>query len=199
MREAEFTFEVDLGSQGECGLPLDMRPVRELLRTEVAGKHFACLLAHAGAPTTYAAAGGAASTVTVDSSKVFLEQAERTIRANGFDGRGHAFVQEDALEWAAAQAKAGRTFDMVFCDLSAFPKSKDNDEAALCALVLERVARILAPEGVLLLACRDRRFKLPGETLATLGLNAREITTETIARDFSRTPKIHRAFLISSC
>ena len=199
VREAEFTFEVDLGSQGECGLPLDMRPVRELLRAEAAGKRFACLLAHAGAPTTYAAAGGAASTVTVDSSKVFLEQAERTIRANGFDGRGHAFVQEDALEWAAAQAKAGRTFDMVFCDLSAFPKSKDNDETALCALVLERVARILAPEGVLLLACRDRRFKLPGETLATLGLNAREITTETIARDFSRTPKIHRAFLISSC
>ena len=196
VREAEFTFEVDLGSQGECGLPLDMRPVRELLRAEAAGKRFACLLAHAGAPTTYAAAGDAASTVTVDSSKVFLEQAERTVLANGFDGRDHAFVQEDALEWLASQAKAGRTFDLIFCDLSAFPKSKDSDETALCTLVLERVVRILAPGGALLLACRDRRFKLPDEVLSKLGLSTREITAETIAHDFSRTPKIHRAFLI---
>ena len=137
--------------------------------------------------------------MTVDSSKVFLEQAERTVRANGFDGREHAFVQEDAFEWLAAQAKSGHTFDTVFCDLSAFPKSKDNDETALCALVLERVARILAPEGALLLTCRDRRFKLPDETLAAFGLNVQDITAETIAHDFSRTPKIHRAFLISSC
>ena len=196
VREAEFTFEVDLGSQAECGLPLDMRPVRELLRTESAGKHVACLLAHAGAPTTYAAAGGATTTVTVDSSKVFLDQAERTVRANGFDGREHAFVQEDPLEWMAAQVKAGHTFDVVFCDLSAFPKSKENDETALCTLVLECVAQILAPGGMLLFVSRDRRFKLPDEALAKLGLSAREITAETIAHDFERTPKIHRAFLV---
>ena len=134
--------------------------------------------------------------MTVDSSKVFLEQAERTVRANGFEGREHAFVQEDALEWLASQAKAGRAFDMALCDLSAFPKSKDNDETALCTLVLDRVARILAPGGVLLLVCRDRRFKLPDDALAKLGLNAREITAETIAHDFERTPKIHRAYLV---
>ncbi len=95
-----------------------------------------------------------------------------------------------------AQVKAGHTFDVVFCDLSAFPKSKENDETALCTLVLDRVARILAPDGALLLVSRDRRFKLPDDALAKLGLSAREITAETIAHDFERTPKIHRAFLI---
>ena len=196
VREAEFAFEVDLGSQGECGLPLDLRPVRELLRTKATGKRFACLLAHAGAPTTYAAAGGAASTVTVDSSKTFLEQAERTVRANGFDGREHAFVREEALEWAKAQAKAGRTFDLVFCDLSAFPKSKENDAVARCMSVIRASAQILAPGGELLLVYRDRRFKLPDDALEELGLHARDITAETIGHDFSRTPKIHRAYLI---
>ena len=196
VREAEFAFEVDLGSQGECGLPLDLRPVRELLRTKAAGKRFACLLAHAGAPTTYAAAGGAASTVTVDSSKLFLEQAEQIVRANGFDGREHAFVREEALEWAKAQAKVGRAFDLVFCDLSAFPKSKENDAAARCMSAIRASAQILAPGGELLLVYRDRRFKLPDGALEELGLQARDITAETIGHDFTRTPKIHRAYLI---
>ena len=194
--EAGFTFEVDLGSQGECGLPLDMRPVRELLRAKAAGKHFACLLAHAGAPTTYTAAGGAVGSVTVDPSKVFLEQAERIVRANGFGGHEHAFVQEDVWEWLTAQAKAGNTFDLVFCDLSAFPKSKENDEAAIFASVIQGIAQILAPGGELLLVCRDRRFKLPDDVLDNLGLTAQDITAETIGHDFSRTPKIHRAYLI---
>ena len=195
--EAEFTFEVDLGSQTECGLPLDMRPVRELLRAEASGKRFGCLLAHGGAPTTYAAAGGVASTVTVDPSKVFLAQAERTVRANGFGGPEHAFACEDALGWVAAQAETGCKLDLVFCDLSAFPTPKEGGGAANHALAIQLIARILAPGGKLLLASRDRRFKLPDDVFAELDVSARDITADTIGHDFSRTPKIHRVYLIT--
>ena len=240
VREAEFTFEVDLGSQRECGLALDMRPVRELLRAEAAGKRFACLLAHGGAPTVYAAAGGAASTVTVDPSKVFLEQAQRTVRANGFSGCEHAFVCEDALEWLVAQAEAGSTYDLVFCDLSAFPAVKADREVDFQLQnqlqsrsisqsqsnlrnqlqghhqnqlrirprnqsrgdllghlpLIKDIAQILAPEGKLILTCRENKSVLSDETLAELGMSAQDITSETIDHDFSRTPKIHRAFLL---
>ena len=196
VREAEFAFEVDLGSQRECGLPLDMRPVRELIRAEAAGKRFACLLAHAGAPTTYAAAGGAASTVTVDSSKVFLDQAQRVVRANGFGGREHVFTCTDALEWAAGQVEAGEVFDLVFCDLSAFPKPKGPEAEAGYLPMLEAAARLLAPGGKLLLTCRDRRFKLPDESFGRPDMSARDITANTIGHDFSRTPKVHRAYIV---
>ena len=194
--EAEFAFEADLGSQRECGLLLDMRPVRELLRSEASGKRFGCLLAHAGAPTTYAAAGGAASTVTVDPSKVFLEQAKRTVLANGFGGQEHAFVCEDVLEWIAAQAKAGYKLDLAFCDLSAFPGPKVGGSTEKRPSVIQGVAQILAPAGKLLLVSRDRKFKLPHEALDEVGLTARDITADTIGHDFARTPKAHRAYLI---
>lgn len=205
VREAEFTFEVNMGSQRESGLALDLRPVRELLRAEAAGKRFACLLAHGGAPTVYAAAGGATSTVTVDPSKVFLEQAQRIVCDNGFSGCEHVFACEDALEWVAAQAKAGSVFDLVFCDLEAFPGSKANENAdsrsqdnfQRSLSVVRDIARILAFDGRLLLTCRNYKSHALEDALVEFGMNVQDITSETIGHDFERTPKIHRTFLVS--
>ena len=196
VRESDFVFDMDIASQRECGLPLDMRPVREFLRAHAAGKRFACLLAHGGAPSVYAAAGGAVSTVTVDPADPFLEQADHALYVNGFRGREHDLVCDDPLDWARREARAGRTYDLVFCDLSAFPSARSRDLIADHMSVIQQIVRILSPEGKLVLTCHDRRFNLSDKAFGGHGLTAQDITADTIGHDFTRTPKIHRAFLI---
>jgi 23S rRNA (guanine2445-N2)-methyltransferase / 23S rRNA (guanine2069-N7)-methyltransferase len=72
------------------------------------GRHFLNLFAYTGTATVYAAAGGAASTTTVDLSANYLDWARRNLELNGLTGPQHRFVRADCLEWledAAADAR----------------------------------------------------------------------------------------------
>ena len=197
VREGDFVFEADLGSQRTSGLALDMRAGREMLREMAADKRFVCLLAHGGAPTTYAAAGGAVSTTTVDSTEIFLEQAQRVVRANGFAEGQHAFVASDPLEWLSREASGGQAYDLIYCDLNAFPVCDGHSAVDAPMELLEAIEPVLAADGRIMLVCSTRGFRLPDEAFGGHGFVASDVTAQTIGHDFSRTPKIHRCFIIS--
>ncbi len=197
--EGGLLFEVNLTEYLDTGLFLDHRMTRGMVREMAAGKRFLNLYAYTGAATVYAAAGGAASTTTVDLSSTYLDWAERNMLLNGLTGGAHTRERADVFEWLTAAADRTRPFDLVFCDPPTFSNSKrmdstfdvQRDHVRLVELILP----LLAPEGMVLFSNNFRRFRMQADTLE--GVAVEDITRRTIPADFERNPKIHNAWRIT--
>jgi len=150
----------------------------------------------------HAAAGGAASTTSVDLSRTYLDWAQRNLALNGLAGPRHQCLQADCLAWLAAEAAQtppGRgRYDLIFLDPPTFSNSArmqgvldiQRDHATL----IRHCLRLLAPGGLLLFSCNAQRFRLD----AALQQEARvtDISAATIPFDFQRNPRIHVCFEI---
>ena len=60
--------------------------------------------------------------------------------------------------------------------------------------LIQQTLQRLAPAGMLIFSNNLRSFKLDTEALADLEI--KDITRQTIPKDFERNPKIHQCFLI---
>ena len=201
VREAGHTFEVDLNGYLDTGLFLDHRQTRQMVGSMAHGTRFLNLFAYTGAATVHAAAGGAASTTTVDMSRTYAEWAQRNMAANGFSTPAHAYVQDDCLQWLDSQARTGQRYDLIFCDPPTFSNSKrmgtrsfdvQRDHVSL----IQAVSNVLADQGTIVFSCNLRSFKIDQAALVACGLDVTDITAQTIPPDFARTPKIHSCYLV---
>ena len=208
VEEGGLRFLVNLTDYLDTGLFLDHRLTRMLIRELAAGRRFLNLFAYTGAATVYAAAGGAASTTTVDLSLTYLDWARQNLDLNGFTGPEHGFVRADCLEWltqagpgrrhgAAGQSGAG-PFDLIFLDAPTFSNSKSMtgtlDIQRDHPWLIKAAADLLSPEGLLLFSTNFRRFKLDHEVDETYKVI--DITRQTIPPDFARNPRIHHCYRI---
>lgn len=198
--EGGLLFEVNLSDYLDTGIFLDHRITRSLLRDMAAGTRFLNLFAYTGTATVYAAAGGAASTTTLDMSATYTEWAGRNMAMNSFAGSEHELVQADALAWLDLAKGRGDVYDLVFCDPPTFSNSKrmhdtldvQRDHAA----IIGRIAHILAENGTLVFSCNRKKFVLDVDALAAAGLSCEDITARTVTRDFERHPNAHGCWLI---
>lgn len=170
--EAGHRFEVDLVGKPDTGLPLQMRGVRELVGTLASGKRFANLFGVSSAATVYAAAGGAAQTVTLEPFLDRMERLRRTMQANGFVGKRHHLVREDALTWIEQEARAHRTYDLVLCAPPNWLKLPVSYEE-----LVQAALRVTAPGGTVVFACEGPE----------VALDATEVTAQVASADFART------------
>jgi len=182
----------------DTGLFLDHRDTRRLLGRLAEGRRFLNLFGYTGSASVHAARGGARSTTTVDMSRTYIDWARRNLALNGFSGRDHELIQADCLDWLAnARAYQGR-FGLIFLDPPTFSTSKrmqgtfdvQRDHVELIGATL----RLLEPDGELIFSNNRRRFQLDREALADLDI--RDISAETIPRDFARSPTIHHCWRI---
>jgi 23S rRNA (guanine2445-N2)-methyltransferase / 23S rRNA (guanine2069-N7)-methyltransferase len=202
VQEGDLAFEVNLSDYLDTGLFLDHRTTRSLVRAEAAGKRFLNLFCYTGSFSVAAAAGGAATTTSVDLSNTYLDWTRTNLARNAFKDAGrHRIVRDEARAFLEHRARRGEApFDLVVCDPPTFSRSAksempwdvDRDHAAL----LELVARNLAPGGVVYFSTNFRRFRLAEERLAAT-YTIREITRRTIPEDF-RNDRIHRAWRLVS-
>ncbi len=203
--EGGLTFEVNFSLRLDCGIFLDHRDTRAMLREMAKGtkgsKRFLNLFAYTGTGTCYAADGGMKYTTTVDLSRPSLDWAQRNMQRNGFTGSEHEFVQADVIAWIREQRRTKNRWDLVFCDVPTFSNSRRMSKASFDvqrdhAELLIGVSRLLTREGVCVFSCNLRDFKLDTEALAKAGVEAEDITAQTIPEDFSRNPKIHHCYLV---
>ncbi len=196
VEEGGLKFLVNFTDYLDTGLFLDHRKTRARIRELARGKRFLNLFCYTGAATVHAAAGGAASTTSVDMSRTYLDWAKRNLSINRLAGE-HQFIQEDCLAWLA-DSPAER-YDLIFLDPPTFSNSKrmerefdvQRDHVAL----VRATAALLAPGGLLLFSTNFRKFRLDTESLQDF--KVREITKATIPFDFARNARIHACFEIA--
>ena len=194
--EGGLKFLVNFTDYLDTGLFLDHRATRARLRELAAGQRFLNLFGYTGTASVYAAAGGASSTTTIDLSRTYLDWARRNLELNSYTGREHVLVQADVREWLAGAPAAG--WNLVFLDPPTFSNSKrmagtldvQRDHVAL----LRATARVLAPGGTLVFSTNYTRFELDPTALPQLSIE--DVSRATIPKDFERSPRIHRCYLV---
>ncbi len=198
VHEGGHKFLVNLSDYLDTGLFLDHRQTRAMVEADAAGKRFVNLFGYTGSFTVYAAAGGAATTTTVDLSNTYLNWARQNMRLNGFTGAAHQFVRDDAVAFLRHRAARHEPpFDLAVVDPPTFSNSKrltdvwdvQQHHAELLNLLLEQ----MAPGGKIYFSTNLRRFKLYEDALRHVTL--REITAKTIPPDF-RNKRIHRCWTL---
>ncbi|MBM6774255.1 bifunctional 23S rRNA (guanine(2069)-N(7))-methyltransferase RlmK/23S rRNA (guanine(2445)-N(2))-methyltransferase RlmL [Olsenella profusa] len=204
--EGGLTFEVNFDTRHDCGIFLDHREtrsrIREMMKETRGSKRFLNLFAYTGTATVYAADGGARHTTTVDLSRPSLEWARRNMARNGFTGPEHEYVQADVLAWVSEQRHTRNRWDLVFCDVPTFSNSARMRKASFDvqrdhAELIIGVSRLLVRGGRAIFSCNLRSFKPDTDKLARAGVALEDITAETIPEDFSRSPKIHHAYVVT--
>ncbi len=202
IEEGGHRFLVSFEQKIDTGIFLDSRNIRSMLEQMSAGKRFANLFAYTGTATVYAAAGGAASTHTVDMSQTYLGWARKNMQANGFKGEEHTFERADVLSWVDATRHSPLRFDLVYVDPPTFSNSKSMggrswDVQRDHAELLIGVSRILAPGGKAVFCCNLRSFKPDIQTLAHAGVALEDVSAQTIPVDFERNRKIHHCYILT--
>jgi 23S rRNA (guanine2445-N2)-methyltransferase / 23S rRNA (guanine2069-N7)-methyltransferase len=192
--EGGLRFEVNLSDYLDTGLFLDHRITRSLVRDAAANARVLNLFAYTGSFSVYAAAGGAKSVTTVDSTRTYLDWARRNMQRNGFTGPAWSYCLDDVMHFLRTSRDA---YDLIVCDPPTFSNSKDvevdfdiqRDHVALLSDLVDR----LAPGGVIYFSTNFRRFKLDEAALPAASF--REISRQTVPEDF-RNRRIHRCWTI---
>ncbi len=196
VQEGGLKFLVNLTDYVDTGLFLDHRQTRALVRQEAQGRRFLNLFAYTGSFTVYAAAGGAVSTTTVDLSKNYLGWAEANLKANQLNGPQHQFVADDTMDFLKAAATGQPQFDLCVVDPPTYSNSKrtrdDWDVQARHVELLNQIAEVMSPGGVVYFSTNFRRFKFDEKSLRGFQ-SIREISQQTVPEDF-RNQRIHRCW-----
>ena len=191
-------LRVNLRDYLDTGLFLDHRPVRHWIQQHARGRRFLNLFCYTGAATVHAAVGGASGSLSLDLSKTYVNWARENLALNGADPRAHRVEQADCLAWLAEPPQPGQMFDLIFMDPPTFSNSARMDgvldvQRDHVALVRGAMRR-LADDGLLIFSNNFRRFQLAGELEAEFEI--REVSRQTLDRDFQRNPRIHRCWHI---
>lgn len=191
-------LRVNLRDYLDTGLFLDHRPVRHWIQQHARGQRFLNLFCYTGAATVHAVVGGAASSLSLDLSKTYVNWARENLALNAADPKLHRVEQADCLAWLAQAPAPGEEFDLIFMDPPTFSNSArmkgvldiQRDHGALVRGAMAR----LAPGGLLIFSNNFRRFRLD-EALES-EFDVTEVSAQTIDRDFQRNPRIHRCWHI---
>lgn len=199
VHEGGCALRVNLRDYLDTGLFLDHRPIRQWIQSKAKDKRFLNLFCYTGAATVHAGVGGARETVSVDMSKTYLHWARENLRLNHLDDQHHRLVHQDCLQWLEGKPGQGeRDFDLIFMDPPTFSNSA-RMEGVLDVqrdhplLIRQAMAR-LAPGGVLVFSNNFRRFRL--DASISEEFEVRDVTRQTIDKDFARNPRIHQCWEI---
>ncbi|MGR8918231.1 MAG: class I SAM-dependent methyltransferase [Gammaproteobacteria bacterium] len=196
--EGGLRFEVELRRYLDTGLFLDHRLTRAMVREMAAGARMLNLFAYTGSFSVYAAAGGAASTQSVDLSKTYQAWTARNLALNGFgDDPRHRLEAADVLAWLERAARARLRFELIVLDPPSFSNSKrmaasfdvQRDQRAL----IDACMQLLAADGTLVFSNNRQGFRLDAQIERRWACEA--ITARTVPEDFRRR-RPHQCWLL---
>ena len=179
----------------------DHRPLRQHIKETCSGKSVLNLFCYTGSFSVYAAAGNAASVVSVDLSKTYLNRAQENFLLNGLSvDAPFLFIRSDVTAFLST---TNRKWDIIILDPPTFSNSKktpdildiNRDWVSLAGRCIE----LLKPGGILYFSTNSRHLAFDGTKLYPFApgqtLSVTDITGRTIPEDF-RNSKIHRCWSI---
>lgn len=193
--EGQAKLLVNLTDYLDTGLFLDHRPLRLMIEKLAKGKHFLNLFCYTATATVHAAVGGALSSVSVDMSNTYLDWAEENFALNQINLNKHQLVKADCFAWLDYSREK---FDLIMLDPPTFSNSKRMENTLDVqrdhVMLIQKAMRLLSKGGLLFFSTNYRRFKLDYEALKNYEI--KEITAQTIDKDFARNAKIHQCWEI---
>jgi 23S rRNA (cytosine1962-C5)-methyltransferase len=184
VQENGLDFFVNLTDYLDTGLFLDHRVTRSMVREQSLNKKVLNLFAYTGSFSVYAAAGGAAETMTVDLSKTYLKWAERNMQLNGFEDGRHQFIHADVKQFLSTLAPG--SFDIIVMDPPTFSNSQrmkdfldiQQDHVTL----INQCMQALSPDGILYFSTNSRKFVIDQPSIHATSV--KDITKATMPFDF---------------
>lgn len=117
VKENSHEFVVELLKYQDTGLFLDHAVTRAMVEEDSYSLDVLNLFSYTGSFSVYAAAGGANSVVSVDSSNQYSAWCERNMRANGFlDKSKYPVLRMNADEYILDALKMRKKFDLIIFD-----------------------------------------------------------------------------------
>lgn len=197
VREGQASLKVKLADYLDSGVFLDHRLVRKMIGARVAGKTFLNLFCYTATATVQAALAGARSSVSVDMSNTYLSWAEDNLKQNRINGARHTLQRQDCFDYLKSCREG---FDVILMDPPSFSNSKKMEKVLDIQRdhveLIHRCMELLNPGGQLFFSNNLRSFKLDEESLAVY--QVKNISTETIDKDFQRNQRIHQCWLLQS-
>ena len=194
--EDELFFEVNLTDYLDTGLFMDKRIARQRIGDRARGRRFLNLFAYTCSVSVYAAAGGAAGTVSVDRSNTYLDWGARNFGLNGIEGGEHRFERMDARTYLASDCGF---FDLMYIDPPSFSnRSGDPDVFDVQrdhVSLLEQAMSHLGPGGEVYFATNLRGFRLSQTVQRFASVN--DLSSETLPPDFTRSHRTHHLFRLT--
>lgn len=195
--EGQAKFIVNCKDYLDTGLFLDHRILRRKFFEIAKDKTFLNLFCYTATASVHAALGGAKETVNVDMSNTYLDWAKENFQENNLNLRKHYFIQADCLQWIE---ECDTQFDIIFLDPPSFSNSKRMQDTLDIqrdhAILLEKTMRLLKPDGQLFFSTNFRKFKL--DPIVSEKFTVKNITPQTIDKDYLRHTRIHHCFLVQN-
>lgn len=199
IRENDAHLLVNLKDYLDTGLFLDHRPIRRWVRENLAGKRFLNLFCYTSTVTVNAALGGAKESLSIDMSKTYLNWAKENYSLNGLDLSKHKLSQQDCIEWLNSSPLV-KPYDVIFLDPPSFSNSKRMegvlDVQRDYVMLIEGAMKHLAKDGQLIFSNNLRKFKLDESALDSRFV-VKNISAQTIDKDFQRNQRIHQCWSIT--
>jgi len=196
VEENDCRFLVNFSDYIDTGLFLDQRKTRALIRELAGSRRFLNLFCYTGTATVYAAKGGAKSTTSVDTSRVYLDWARRNLALNNIGSDRHFFDQADVSTWLSREKGA---YGLIFLDPPTFSNSKGRqpvlDVQKDHVNLIRSAARILQHDGIILFSTNYQKFKMDVEGLK--GFRMEDLSKATLPPDFEKRARMHHCWKIT--
>ncbi len=151
IHENGLKFNVNLGSGHKTGFYLDQRANRQHVRKLAKDKDVLDCFCYTGGFTINALAGGAKSTLSIDSSADALALAKENVELNSLHAEKTNFLEGDIFQLLRKFRDENRSFDMIILDPPKFaPTAAQAERAARGYKDINLLAfKLLRPGGIL--------------------------------------------------
>ena len=195
VHEGGLDFWVDFQTHLDTGIFLDHRLTRQRIRELARGHDMLNLFAYTCTASVFAASGGARSTVSLDSSRTYLDWGKKNFSLNGLESPQHTFVRDDCMNWI--QRHRGR-YGLIFLDPPTFSNSSSRETTLDVQRdhveLIQAAAKLLTDSGMLIFSTNHRKFRLDTEALSSL--QVADWSRETLPEDYRRNRRIHSCWKI---
>jgi 23S rRNA (cytosine1962-C5)-methyltransferase len=184
-------FLVNLKSQRQPGLFLDLDYSRNWLTKNSKSKNVLNLFSYTGSLSVAAGAGGASHVTSIDLSKNYTEWAAKNWKLNELDVTKADYIYGDALNWLDRFKKQSRTFDIVVCDPPSFSRTKESTFSTMkdLGVLHEKIFRCLSKNGVLVSSVNTETLSRD-EFIDQIKIGAKEADRKiSIESEFSLPPE----------
>ena len=172
-------FAVNLNDGLNCGLFLDMRKNRWLLREACRDRKVLNCFAYTCSFGVHARTGGAREVINTDISRKILERGRANYEINALSTANGEFIKADSVAFLQRAFKKGNTFDVIILDPPSFARHEGRvfqvkkDLPKLIALAVA----VLNPGGNLLVTTNYSEISHADlERILARGLNGRRVT-----------------------